>query len=74
MTAASSLLRAAVARHGPTSFFRANALPGASRPLASRAGLLVAVSTTTTTGAGFSTSARMRSEHHEETFEEFTAR
>ena len=66
MTAA-SLLRAAASRPA-TAFFRAN-LVQASRPLASRAGLLVA-----TTGAGFSTSARLRSEHQEETFEEFTAR
>lgn len=66
-----SLLR--VAARGPaTTFFRANLLATARpQPLAARAGLvapsLLAVSS-------FSTSSRLRSEHGEETFEEFSAR
>ncbi|KAK0727945.1 cytochrome c oxidase polypeptide VI [Lasiosphaeria miniovina] len=71
----SSLLRAAV--RGPsTTFFRANAVVAArTQPLAARVGLvapsLLAVSTNT---SSFSTTTRVRSEHKEETFEEFSAR
>ncbi|KAK0651885.1 cytochrome c oxidase subunit VA-domain-containing protein [Cercophora newfieldiana] len=62
---AASLFRAA---RGPSSsFFRANLVAAARpQPMVAHAGL-VAVS-------NFSTSTRMRSEHQEETFEEFTAR
>jgi len=69
---AASLFRAA---RGPSStFFRANLVAAARpQPLAARAGLvapsLLAVSTNS-----FSTSSSMRSEHQEETFEEFSAR
>ncbi|KAJ2901502.1 Cytochrome c oxidase subunit 6 [Zalerion maritima] len=67
-----SLLRVAV--RGPsTTFFRAN--PIRPTPLAARAGVLpgiIAGSTLPT--ASFSTSQYMRSEHKEETFEEFTSR
>jgi cytochrome c oxidase subunit 5a len=55
-----------VAVRGPSSVLRAN-LAAAARPqpIAARASLAV---------NSFSTSSRMRSEHQEETFEEFTAR
>lgn len=68
-----SLLR--VAARGPSgTFFRAN-LIGAARPqpLAARAGL-VAPSLLAVSSNNFSASARSRSEHQEETFEEFSAR
>ncbi len=71
-----SLLRAAV--RGPsTTFFRANTAVLAARPtqpLAARAGLIVPSLVAIPTGSNFSTTARARSEHSEETFEEFTAR
>ncbi|KAK5662814.1 hypothetical protein OQA88_6225 [Cercophora sp. LCS_1] len=67
-----SLLRAA---RGPsTSFFRANVIAAARpQPLAARAGL-VAPSLVALASSNFSTSSRLRSEHQEETFEEFSAR
>ncbi|KAK3904204.1 cytochrome c oxidase subunit VA-domain-containing protein [Staphylotrichum tortipilum] len=52
-----------VAARGPSSALRAVARP---QPVVARAGLAASSS--------FSTSVRMRSEHKEETFEEFTAR
>ncbi len=62
-----SLLRVAV--RGPSSFLRANLVAAARpQPMAARASLAVA------RPSSFSTSTRMRSEHHEETFEEFSAR
>lgn len=61
---ASSLLRVAV--RGPATFFRSAALARpAAQPMAAR---ILASS------SSFSTSARLRSEHQEETFEEFSAR
>lgn len=69
---ASSLLR--VASRGPTSstFFRANTAVFRTQPLAARAGLVVPA---LLAANSFSTSARLRSDdHQEETFEEFTAR
>jgi len=67
-----SLLRAA---RGPSStFFRANFVALARpQPLAARAGL-VAPSLLAIASNNFSTSTRLRSEHQEETFEEFSAR
>ncbi|KAK0751996.1 cytochrome c oxidase subunit VA-domain-containing protein [Schizothecium vesticola] len=66
-----SLLR--VAARGPaTTFFRANLLAAARpQPLAARAGLVVP---SLLAVPSFSTSSRLRSEHQEETFEEFSAR
>ncbi len=62
-----SLLRVAV--RGPSSFLRANLVAAARpQPMATRASLAVA------RPSSFSTSTRMRSEHQEETFEEFSAR
>lgn len=58
-----SLLR--VAARGPSSFLRANMVAARPQPVAAR--LALPVNT-------FSTSVRMRSEHQEETFEEFSAR
>jgi cytochrome c oxidase subunit 5a len=63
-----SLLR--VAARGPSSFLRANLVVARAQPIAARAGLAVASLPT----SSFSTSARLRSEHQEETFEEFSAR
>ncbi|KAK4156465.1 cytochrome c oxidase subunit VA-domain-containing protein [Chaetomidium leptoderma] len=63
-----SLLR--VAARGPSSFLRANLVAARPQPLAARAGLAVA----SRPSNSFSTSARLRSEHQEETFEEFSAR
>ena len=73
-----SLLRA-VARGPSTTFFRANTSLLAARPtaqpLAARAGLVVPSLIAIPTGSNnFSTTVRARSEHAEETFEEFTAR
>ena len=66
-----SLLR--VAARGPaTTLFRANFLAAARpQPLAARAGLVVP---SLLAAPSFSTSSRLRSEHLEETFEEFSAR
>ena len=70
-----SILR--VAARGPaTTFFRANTLRSASQPLTARAavfvpGLLAGVPSAKNS---FSSTARARSEHGEETFEEFSAR
>jgi cytochrome c oxidase subunit 5a len=66
---ASSLLRIA-ARGSTSTFFRANTVVR-SQPLAARAGLVVP---SLLAANSFSTSSRLRSEHQEETFEEFTAR
>lgn len=68
-----SLLRAAV--RGPsTTFFRANVLAARpAQPLAARAGLIVP-SLIAVPSSNFSTTVRARSEHGEESFEEFTAR
>jgi cytochrome c oxidase subunit 5a len=66
---ASSILRIA-ARGSTSTFFRANTV-ARSQPLAARAGLLVP---SLLAANSFSTTTRMRSEHHEESFEEFTAR
>lgn len=63
-----SLLR--VAARGPSSFLRANFVAARPQPMAARAVLAVPSLPTNS----FSTSARMRSEHQEETFEEFSAR
>ncbi|KAJ4306554.1 Cytochrome c oxidase subunit 6 [Collariella sp. IMI 366227] len=57
-----SLFRAAA--RGPSSFLRANFVAARPQPMVTR--VLAAPS--------FSTTTRMRSEHHEETFEEFSAR
>ncbi|KAK1760814.1 cytochrome c oxidase subunit 6 [Echria macrotheca] len=67
-----SLLRAA---RGPsTTFFRANIIAAARpQPLAARAGL-VAPSLVALATSPFSTTNRLRAEHQEETFEEFSAR
>ena len=60
-----SLLR--VAARGPATLLRANLVAVARpQPKVVRAGLVAA--------SNFSTSTRMRSEHQEETFEEFSAR
>jgi cytochrome c oxidase subunit 5a len=68
-----TLLRAA---RGPSaSFFRANIIAAARpQPLAARAGLVAPSLLALTASPSFSTSSRLRSEHQEETFEEFTAR
>ncbi|KAK4105044.1 COX5A-domain-containing protein [Parathielavia hyrcaniae] len=63
-----SLLR--VAARGPSSLLRANLVSARPQSVAARAGLAAPVLPT----SNFSTSARMRSEHQEETFEEFSAR
>lgn len=64
-----SLLR--VAARGPaTTFFRANTLRTA-QPLSARAAMILPGVIAAPT---FSTSARLRSDHGEETFEEFSAR
>ncbi|KAK4042872.1 cytochrome c oxidase subunit VA-domain-containing protein [Parachaetomium inaequale] len=63
-----SLLR--VAARGPSSFLRANLVAARPQPMAARAGLAVP----SLSSSSFSTSARLRSEHQEETFEEFSAR
>jgi cytochrome c oxidase subunit 5a len=60
-----SLLR--VAARGPSSFLRANLVVARAQPIAARAVASLPTSS-------FSTSARLRSEHQEETFEEFSAR
>lgn len=60
-----SLLRAAA--RGPSSFLRTNIVAARPQPIAARAGLAAPTNS-------FSTTTRMRSEHQEETFEEFTAR
>ncbi|KAK3680635.1 cytochrome c oxidase subunit VA-domain-containing protein [Podospora appendiculata] len=66
-----SILRAAA--RGPSStFFRANTLLAARpQPMAARAGLVVP---SLLASSSFSTTTRVRSEHNEETFEEFSAR
>jgi cytochrome c oxidase subunit 5a len=77
-----SLLRVAAVRGSAsattTTFFRANALRPASATRTARAAILVpgllAGSSLPANAAGFSSTARMREEHAEETFEEFTAR
>ncbi|KAK3325360.1 cytochrome c oxidase subunit VA-domain-containing protein [Apodospora peruviana] len=68
-----SMLRAAL--RGPSSsFFRANSITAARpQPLAARAGLVVPTVLALPSNS-FSTTTRMRSEHEEETFEEFSAR
>jgi len=68
-----SILRAAV--RGPSStFFRANTLAAARpQPLVARAALVVP-SLLASSSSSFSTTTRVRSEHQEETFEEFSAR
>jgi cytochrome c oxidase subunit 5a len=58
-----SLLRVAV--RGPSSFLRANLVVARPQPMVARAAFAA---------PSFSTSSRMRSEHQEETFEEFSAR
>ncbi|KAH6626402.1 cytochrome c oxidase subunit VA-domain-containing protein [Chaetomium sp. MPI-SDFR-AT-0129] len=58
-----SILRAAA--RGPSSFLRANVVAARPQPMAARAVIAT---------PSFSTTARMRSEHQEETFEEFSAR
>jgi cytochrome c oxidase subunit 5a len=63
-----SLLR--VAARGPSSILRANLAAARPQPMAPRAGLAVS----NLPSNSFSTSSRLRSEHQEETFEEFTAR
>ncbi|KAJ9143750.1 Cytochrome c oxidase polypeptide vi [Pleurostoma richardsiae] len=72
-----SILR--VAARGPsTTFFRANTLRSSSQPLTARAAVLVpgilAGSALPSAKNSFSTTSRVRAEHHEETFEEFSAR
>ncbi|TPX17659.1 uncharacterized protein E0L32_012038 [Thyridium curvatum] len=63
-----SLLR--VAARGPaTTFFRANTLR-AAQPMTARAAMVLPI----VAAPSFSTSARLRSDHGEETFEEFSAR
>jgi cytochrome c oxidase subunit 5a len=62
-----SLLR--IAARGPSSFLRANLVAARPQPMAARAALAVP-----SLSSNFSTSLRMRSEHQEETFEEFSAR
>ena len=54
-----------VAARGPSSFLRASIKAARPQPIAARVSLPI---------ANFSTSARRLGEHHEETFEEFTAR
>lgn len=62
-----SLLR--VAARGPSSFLRANLVAARPQPMVARAGLAAP-----SLSSSFSTSLRMRSEHSEESFEEFSAR
>ncbi|KAK3358950.1 cytochrome c oxidase subunit VA-domain-containing protein [Lasiosphaeria hispida] len=69
-----SLLRAA-ARGSSCTFFRANIVAAARpQPLAARAALAAPSLLAVSGNNAFSTSSRLRSEHQEETFEEFTAR
>lgn len=63
-----SLLRVAVRGH--SSFLRANLVAVRPQPMAVRAVLAVPSLPT----SSFSTSSRLRAEHQEETFEEFSAR
>ncbi|KAL2021224.1 hypothetical protein VTK56DRAFT_7411 [Thermocarpiscus australiensis] len=64
-----TLLR--VAARGPsTTVLRANLVAARSQPMAARAGVVAP----SLPSNSFSTSSRMRSEHQEETFEEFSAR
>lgn len=72
LTMSTSILRIA-ARGGPSTFFRANTIirPAAAQPLTARAAVLVPA---LMAGSSFSTSARLQSEHQEESFEEFSAR
>lgn len=68
----SSLLRIA-ARGSTGTFFRSNVVV-ARQSLAARAGLVVPSILAASSSNSFTTSARLRSENHDETFEEFTAR
>lgn len=56
-----------VAARGSASVLRANIAAARPQPVAARAGLAASTN-------NFTTSARLRSAHQEETFEEFTAR
>ncbi|KAL1860243.1 hypothetical protein VTK73DRAFT_7425 [Phialemonium thermophilum] len=67
-----SLLRVAV-RGCSSNFFRSNTVAVRPQSLVARTGLLVPSLLAASTNS-FSTSSRMRSEHQEETFEEFSAR
>ncbi len=70
-----SMLR--VAARGPaTTFFRANTIrPTGSQPMTARAAVVLpTLLALPSVNSSFSTSARLRAEHQEETFEEFTAR
>lgn len=68
-----SLLRVA-ARGSPSTFFRSNVV-ARQQSLAARAGLVVpSLLALPSSSNSFSTGACLRSEHQEETFEEFTAR
>jgi cytochrome c oxidase subunit 5a len=69
-----SLLRVA-ARGSTSTFFRSNVVVARQQSLTARAGLVVpTLLALPSSSNNFSTSARLRSENHEETFEEFTAR
>lgn len=67
-----SILRVAARGGASSSFFRSNILRQ-QQPLTARAGLFVPSLLAVNTN-NFSTSARLRTEHQEETFEEFSAR
>lgn len=68
-----SLIRVATRGPAATTFFRANTIRPAAQPLTARAAAVLP-SILAVPSANFSTSARLRSEHAEETFEEFSAR
>ena len=72
-----SILRAAARGGRPaTTFFRANTIRSAApQPLSARAAIVLPTLVALPSANGsFSTSARLRAEHQEETFEEFSAR
>ena len=73
-----SILRVAArgGRPATTTFFRANTIRSATpQPLSARAAIVLpTLFALPSANSSFSTSTRLRAEHQEETFEEFTAR
>lgn len=71
-----SILRVAARGPAATTFFRANTIRPVAQPLTARAAAVLPsiLAVPSATHSNFSTSARLRSEHAEETFEEFSAR
>jgi len=73
LMSSTSLLRIA-ARAQPSTFFRANGIRNITPRSSSAIYAIPALIATSGSASTFSTSSRMRSDAHEETFEEFTAR